>query len=64
MSSENFLGRLKLTLLSIRMKPRFVKFGSENQFHPEAIAKYEEALLAAEREGSRVRAIILCVSKS
>lgn len=38
----------------------FVEFNDEDQFAPEAVQKYKEAILAAEKSGTHIRAIILC----
>ena len=38
----------------------FTDFGDVDQFSPEAASKYEEALLRAESQGIRVRALMLC----
>ncbi|KAJ9630912.1 hypothetical protein H2203_001440 [Taxawa tesnikishii (nom. ined.)] len=38
----------------------FTSFGDVDQFSPAAVSKYEEALVAAESSGTRVRALLLC----
>ena len=42
------------------MEPVFVDFDNVDQFGPEAAQKYENALLAATREGIAVKALVLC----
>lgn len=42
------------------MKSVFTSFGDVDQFQPEAAAKYEEALLEAEKNGTKIRALMLC----
>ena len=37
-----------------------VSFGSVDQFTEESVVKYEEALLQAQRDGIKVRGVILC----
>jgi len=38
----------------------FVPFGDVDQFTPEAVSKYEAALIEAQKSGTRVRALMLC----
>lgn len=42
------------------MRCVFTSFGDVDQFSPAAVSKYEEALVAAESSGTRVRALLLC----
>lgn len=44
------------------MRPVFVGFDGVDQFSPEAASKFEEALLKVEKEGTKVKALVLCVS--
>ncbi|KAF2733467.1 PLP-dependent transferase [Polyplosphaeria fusca] len=46
--------------LSAKMEPVFVPFGETDQFCPEAIECYEKALQKAEKEGIKIRALVLC----
>lgn len=49
---------LELTLCRVRCE--YVGFGDIDQFSPEAVTKYEEALHIAERNGTKIRALVLC----
>ena len=43
-----------------RIKPIFVSFKRVDQFSPEAVQKYDDARKKAEKDGIRVRALMLC----
>ena len=43
-----------------RVQSIFVDFDGVDQFSPEAVAKYETALIEAEKKGIRIRALVLC----
>lgn len=43
-----------------RIQSIFVDFDGVDQFSPEAVAKYETALIEAEKKGIRIRALVLC----
>ena len=47
-------------LTSYRARCEYVTFGDLDQFSPEAVTKYEEALQAAQRNGTNIRALVLC----
>ncbi len=49
-----------LELTSSRVRCEYVGFGDIDQFSLEAVTKYEEALQAAERNGTKIRALVLC----
>ena len=49
-----------LKLTSDRVQCEYVGFGDVDQFSLEAVTKYEEALQAAERNGTNIRALVLC----
>ena len=42
------------------MKPVDVDFGDTDQFQPAAAERYEQALIQAEREGTKIKALMLC----
>ena len=42
------------------MQCEYVSFGDLDQFTPEAVSKYEEALQSAERSGTKIKALMLC----
>ena len=48
------------TLIERRVEIVFTSFDGIDQFSPEAVVKYEEALQAAEKSGIKVRALLLC----
>ena len=43
-----------------RIKSVFVDFDGVDQFSPAAVAKYETELIESEKNGTRIRAIVLC----
>ena len=43
-----------------RVQSIFVDFDGVDQFSPAAVAKYETALIEAEKKGIRIRALVLC----
>ncbi|KAK0508915.1 hypothetical protein JMJ35_008286 [Cladonia borealis] len=43
-----------------KVRCEYVAFGDLDQFSPEAVTKYEEALQAAHRNGTNIRALVLC----
>lgn len=47
-------------LICIRVKGVYVAFNGVDQFSSEGVDKYEEALLAAQKEGTRIRGLVLC----
>lgn len=52
--------RLLLILIWYRIQSIFADFDDVDQFSPAAVAKYEEALIKAEKNGTRIRALVLC----
>ena len=46
--------------MSVRVKSVFADFDGVDQFSTDCVKKYEEALLNAESQGTKVRALMLC----
>ena len=46
--------------MSLRVKGVYVGFDGVDQFSSEGVDKYEKALIVAQREGTRVRGLVLC----
>lgn len=47
-------------LTGYRLKSVFVPFGDTDQFAPEAVKAYEQAIIDSNKAGTKIRAIMLC----